>query len=230
MKVQKKKKKKVVRRNDTPPIVRPPPVAPPALLPPPPPPLMVKSNVLSIEKLNDLVGEIKDSIEQTTILLEKYQHVNTVSYEKVNVPDPTIISEEYGATILNDAYICSQVLLEKHDQLSTIEEFGVLFKWWKTIKRAIDLASIFRELRKRREKTGKKKRKTVKIMYDMELEKFNQKNLEYTSAVRYAKLGEFLLLYPLLTKQTVVTSMDKWVRNINFNGKKEKLIYIVKIN
>ncbi len=105
-----------------------------------------------------------------------------------------------------------------------LEQLGVLIRWWKLVRRALAISSIFSVLRERKRKNGKKRTgKSLKESYDVEVAKIAKaapgaRLYKYRHARTYADLGDFLADHPVLINQTVVVTLFEWKARVTFEG------------
>jgi hypothetical protein len=175
------------------------------------------NDILGENGLISLVDQLKKNETATKLLIEAYRgkSVHVSHFDKI--PDPT--TSVFGNMVEMQSYLSSD--WDKEEQ-TPIEQIGVLVRWWKIVQKAFVISNIFKELKQRRDHTGKKKRKSLMDMYDIECEKIIQKFPEsklysYTYARIYAELGEFLEKYPVLINQTIIVSLSEWRQRVAFD-------------
>lgn len=192
------------------------------------PKLGLKVIVIDDDYLNILVKQLKENVHATKILLEK--HPENLEWSKDCVaPDLKLASEKNGQELLKEENV-----IQLKDLLSTTSEFsnrgileqlGSLMRWWRVVRRALSMTGIFTVLESRRKMARKNQKKTLKDMYDSKVEKLSEQGanrmIGFRHARTYNRLGKFLLKHPFLTHQTLLVSLNDWVKGAairNSNG------------
>lgn len=124
--------------------------------------LLLRGKVLDRNSLKTLVEQLKENAGETAQLLEKYKGKSVDWPEACECPDPAMMEKE-GIDLLGDVMKMQECLSDdwEADEHNPMEQLGVLLRWWRLVRRAFAIASIFKVLEQRRNKTGKKKRKTL---------------------------------------------------------------------
>lgn len=158
-------------------------------------------------------------------LIEPFSMNSEIAITHADVPVPiALVTEKEGERIVkcvDNLYAC----LSETDKLEApiegeqlAETLGSLKKWWRIVRRACSIASIFAYLR--RPKKGKKRSKTLPQRYE-ELAAGVRKKMardgepivqlySFPHAARYDRLGQMLARWPMFVYQTEFTALTEW--------------------
>ena len=114
-----------------------------------------------------------------------------------------------------------------------VERIGVLMRWWRIVRRSFALAGLWRALEKKRSRTKKKCRKSLKDMYNAKMEEIKGEGqvrvYGYDQVVKYVQIGEFLAQYPQFVMQTLRTRLSDWLKPLKKSeGPRKPFIDIIK--
>ena len=132
--------------------------------------------------------------------------------EPISAPALHLASEEAGkASLGNKAEIKKRLVCQMEAEVSPVEKWGVLVKWWRIVELALFLTGLFSHWRNMR-----KGKKNLKVRYNELVDKHVREDkaeaiLSFKQAEKYDRLGKFLHEFPKFIFQLQFVSLGDWV-------------------
>jgi hypothetical protein len=159
--------------------------------------------------ISALLEKAKVDVVLVSKMLKEMEQTNgealQIEVPTVEVPDMVRASEDAGKRLLLDEKSLVKCLCSDADELSAVEQWAALVKWWRLVDRCLAISGIFAHLRA--QKHGTLRERYEKMVASL---KSKQKLYSHSQAAVYDRLGKFLLEYPRFVYQLQWVSLADW--------------------
>jgi hypothetical protein len=155
--------------------------------------------------ISALLEKAKLDVVLVSKMLKEMEQTMQVEVPTVDVPDMRRASEDAGKRLLLNEKSLVKCLCSDADELSTVEQWAALVKWWRLVDRCLAISGIFAHLRTK--KHGTLRERYEKMVASL---KSKQKLHSHSQAAVYDRLGKFLLEYPRFVYQLQWVSLSDW--------------------
>ena len=135
----------------------------------------------------------------------------TLQVGQMSIPDANLSTVDAGRALLEDLNRLESCL-KLETEHSLVEQWGLLAKWWRIVRLAYTMVGIFAFLRSHKKKKGAKKIQERYAGYVNRVK--HVKALSYTQAMKYDRLGQFLLRFPRFAFQLQRVTLADWMQEI----------------